>query len=115
MDSYGCYRQTKEDAAEIAAELKENGTIVFPWSYDQIRCHIVLISQQFAKLGIMPFGGNPVDRIYVAIYGIGCGHLSKSIGPVETYLEEKLGLKGQDAKNFAEFYQWIIQEYRGTH
>jgi hypothetical protein len=113
MDEFGCYRHTTEDAAEVAKQLNANGTVVFPYSYDQVGCMLVLISNNFAKLGVMPFGGNPDGRNYVGIFGRGCGHLSAENGPVESYVEEKLNLQGEDAKNFAEFYQWIVQHARG--
>lgn len=112
MDEYGCFRHTKEDAIEIANKLLDTGAVVFSYSHDQVGAMIVLICRHFNKLGVLPFGGNPKDRFYVGIYGTGMGHLSSEVGPHHNYLEDKLNLKGEDAKKFAEFYSWIIEEYR---
>ena len=103
MDEYGIYNDSEEDIKSLADALKENGTIVFSYSADKTTAFIVLISQSFAKLGIMPFGGNPSGRFYVGIYGRGCSHLSfknESVG----YISEKLGV----GEHSAEHLQWLF-------
>lgn len=108
MDQYGSMRHSQEDAKEVAEYLKHNDAIVFQYSHDQIGANIFLLAKKFNKLGIMSFGGNPVGRMYVGVYGRGCGHLSMAKGPHHSYIDEKLNLGGEDGEKFAEFYSWII-------
>lgn len=112
MDEYGSFRHTKEDALEVATALREDPhehTVVFAYSHDQVGSMLVTLSENFSVLGVMPFGGNPRGRMYVGIYGRGCGHLSLEKGPHHSYLEEKLNLEGEDGEKFAEFYSWIVE------
>lgn len=91
MNEYGSYDNLSFDYREIAVNLKENGAIVFAWSPNEIDCFIVFMSMNFKKLGIMPFGGNPEGRVYVALYGKGAAHhfnLAKDTDP--SYIQEKM-------------------------
>lgn len=110
MDEYGCFRHTREDAREVARALDERDSVVFCYSHDQMGAMLILLCESFLKLGTMPFGGQPEGRMYVGIFGRGCGHLSKEKGPAQSYIDEKLNLKGDDGEKFSEFYAWIIEE-----
>lgn len=102
MDEYGCYSNNPTDFDEIAAKLRQHGTIVFPYSDDRIGCMILLISGNFEKLGVMPFGGNPNGRYYVGIYGKGCNHIS--FDSQASYLREKFNLSTYDSETLYELF-----------
>lgn len=105
MDRYGCFRNTAEDISEIRSELDKNGTIVFPFSGDQIGCIILVISKSFHSLAVMPFGGNPKGRVYLSAYGRGASHFAPS--PIHySYFEEKLHLHEEEAK-------WVESLWKG--
>lgn len=106
MDEYGTYEP--EDAEVLAYELKECGTIVFPYSADKVTAFIILISMDFIKYGIMPFGGNPDGRYYVGIYGKGCHHLSlKEHG---NYIAEKLNICDESGEHLQRLFNGM-REY----
>lgn len=106
MDNYGCMRVTAEDAAELRAALARSGSVVFALSGDQAGAMVILVSDQFEKVGVMPFGGNPMGRAYVGVYCRGCNHLSKE-KIHEGYIAEKLGLGPVDSKTFADFWALV--------
>ena len=108
MDHYGCMRHSPEDAAEVALALHDHGTVVFPYSFDQIGCMVIFVSIAFEKLGVMPYGGNPEGRAYMGVYGRGCAHISlqKQI-EYQSYLDEKLNLGAVEAEHLAEFWGWV--------
>ncbi len=106
MDEFQCLTVTQDDANTVRAILDEMGAIVFPLSGDSIGCMIILICNSFVKLGVMPFGGKPDERVYVGVYGIGCNHFA----PEEThasYFAEKLKLGDYDARTLAMFWSMI--------
>ena len=108
MDNYGCCKVTLDDASMVRRNLEETGSVVFPLSGDQIGCLIILLSKNFDKIGVMPYGGNPHNRIYVGVYGRGCNHLSKDdIHP--GYIEEKLGITLEEAEWFSTFWKMMWQ------
>ncbi len=91
---------------EVRQALRQGGSAVFALSGDQIGAMIVMVCTQFEKLGVMPFGGNPIGRAYVGVLKRGCGHLSMDdIHP--NYIGEQLNLKGEDAETFAKFWALI--------
>lgn len=106
MDEYGCMKPTEADALEVREALRLGGSAVFPLSGDQIGCMIILINTQFEKIGTMPFGGNPVGRAYVGVYGKGCNHLSME-HTHPGYIAEKLNLAQSDAETFAKFWDLL--------
>lgn len=106
MDQYGTCGP--EDAKELAAQLLRGETIVFPYSDNKVDCMILLMSGGFKKIGQMPFGGNPNDRVYVGVYGFGCNHF----GPGEVhwnYFGEKLNLHDSSAEMLARLWKamWV--------
>lgn len=104
MDEFGTFRLNRLDAQKIKESLLDQGTIIFPFSYDKIGCMIIMLCVNPCILGTMPFGGNPRGRVYVGIYGRGCGHFSQ--GQTHwNYFEEKLGLAEPDAMGFANFWE----------
>lgn len=109
MDEYGCMRVTQEDALEVRQSLAQGGSVVFALSGDQIGAMIICVTTQFEKLGVMPFGGNPIGRAYVGVYGRGCSHLA--MGETHpSYISEKLNLTQEDAKTFAEFWALLWEQ-----
>lgn len=109
MDKYGCMRVTKEDAADVRQSLAQAGSVVFVLSGDGVGAMIIFICSQFEKLGVMPFGGNPIGRCYVGVYGQGCNHLS--MGKIHPgYIAEKLNLHDEDAETFAKFWALIWEQ-----
>ena len=106
MDAYGCFRPTPEDFAEIKRSLKSFGTLVFPYSGDEIGCVILLISTNFTPIGIMPFGGNPNGSVYIGVYGRGLNHLPiKGLHP--NYIKEKLGVTGDEAEWISQLWNYL--------
>jgi hypothetical protein len=106
MDKYGCLKPTLEDAQNVKQALALCSSAVFTLSGDDIGAMIIFISTQFEKIGTMPFGGNPVGRAYVGIYGRGCNHLS--MGEIHPgYIEEKLGVGREESETFAEFWNLL--------
>jgi hypothetical protein len=106
MDEYNCYTLCAEDGNAVRSQLDEHGSVVFPLTGDRIGCLIVLICKDFMKLGVMPFGGNPFNRIYVGIYGKGCNHFE----PKRTepgYFAEKLRLSEVESQILADFWLMI--------
>jgi hypothetical protein len=100
MDQYGSFRNTDEDVQELRESLQDNDNICFAWSHNQVDGFIVLITKDFKKLGTMPFGGNPDERVFVSLYGRGCNHFS----PKDThasYFAEKLNMDKEAAEGFA--------------
>lgn len=115
MDQYGSFKHSREEANEVANYiLTKHGTVVFTYSWDGFGAHIIFMSPEFDVLGTCPFGGNPRHRMYIGVYGRGCGHLSMEVGPHQNYIEEKLNLGKGDAEHFAEFYGWIVEYLRGS-
>lgn len=113
MDSYGIFRNTKEDYDQIVAEFFKTGSIVFAYSANGVDCMIVHIDGAFRSLGTMPFGGNPHDRLYVGIYGKGCGHLGVAdIAP--SYIAEKLKLGSYDSGIFSDFWKEFSSRLAGV-
>jgi hypothetical protein len=113
MDEYGSYRNTKEDAKEIKEAIEAHGTIVIPYSGDGGGAVILLMSTNFRKPygAVMPFGGNPDFRIYVGVYGRGCGHFSME--PTHwSYFNEKLTLGECESKWLEELWK-NLWEVRG--
>lgn len=107
-DEYGCCRLDPAHAKKVFDALISRGTVVFPLSGDAIGCMIVLVSTDFLKIGIMPYGGNPSGRAYVGVYGHGFNHLSMDKEPIHPgYLKEKLNLSEQDADTFSKFWEMI--------
>lgn len=112
MDAYGSMTVCQADADEVYQSLAQGGSCVFPLASGDGGALIVLLCSQFEKLGIMPFGGNPVGRIYVGLYGRGCNHLStEEIHP--GYIEEKLGIPRVEAEEFSKFWT-LLWKGRGT-
>jgi hypothetical protein len=106
MDQYGCLKVDRTSADEVRDSLNLRGSVVFPLSGDQIGCMIIHIDTMFEKIGVMPFGGNPIGRVYVGVYGRGCNHLSKEhIHP--GYISEKLNLHQDDAETFSKFWDLL--------
>lgn len=109
MDQWGCLGLNKEDALNVRQALAQSSSAVFSLSGDQVGAMIVFVSTQFEKIGTMPFGGNPVGRAYVGVYGKGCNHLSMD-NIHAGYVGEKLGLGTHDSETFAEFWRLIWVE-----
>ncbi len=97
MDQYGCYRNTKDDFDELAANYKATRNILFAYSENQIDCINICLNGSFRKLGTMPFGGNPTGRIWISCYGKGVpNHFSfKDKYP---YISEKMHVEEWCAK-----------------
>lgn len=89
MDHYGCYRNTKSDFDELAANYKETCNILFAYSENQVDCINICLNGSFRKLGTMPFGGNPTGRIWVSCYGKGVPNHFK-FGDNASYISEKM-------------------------
>lgn len=110
-DQYGMVSHTRESANHIGAMLVYyDQPVLFAWSPNKVDAFIILIAAQFIKVGIMPFGGKPDGRAYVALYGIGAGHFDlKTTHP--TYFEEKLSIDPENAKQFSQLWTWISEGY----
>lgn len=113
MDEYGSYRQTEDDWLELAHHLRSSGTIVFPWSHNQIDSYIILVSVDFQKLGIMPWGGNPNGRAYVALLKRGCDHVRVDGEIFPSDLEEKLHMDKSGAEELTKLLNYILP--KATH
>lgn len=106
MDSYGSLTVSQEDADLIYHELRGSAAVVFALASGDGGALICCVTVQFNKIGVMPFGGNPVGRAYVGLYGRGCNHL----GMHEIhwgYIAEKLKLPEVEAKSFADFWNMV--------
>lgn len=107
MDDYGTVENTYEDAKMIREELGKNGAIVFPWSHNKIDCYIFFMSITFKKIGVSPFGGNPTGRVYIGLYGKGCGHFVDNKTHPSDW--EKLNLDKYGAEAFSDLWNkmWV--------
>lgn len=106
MDEYGCLGINKDDAENVRQALRQSGAAVFALSGDQVGAMIVHVNTQFEKIGVMPYGGNPIGRAYVGVYGRGCNHLSMETTHAG-YIGEKLGLHRNDAETLAKFWELV--------
>lgn len=108
MDEYGSFRNTPEDLQELADHfVRQNRNIVFQFSGDQFGALIINLNGSFSKHGIMSYGGNPYGRIWVSIYMRGANHFAW--GTEKNYIEEKLGVRGEEAQWVADLLNGIGQ------
>lgn len=102
MDEYGTYRATSSDWDELADLFKEKENILFPYSADAQSAMIISINRDFARKGIMPFGGNPAGHAWISVLGRGADHIDIDNEQYASYLGEHLGLPSDNAAQMAE-------------
>lgn len=103
MDAYGTLTVCQEDADTVYQALAQSGACVFSLASGDGGALIVSLTSQFEKIGVMPFGGNPIGRVYVGLYGRGCNHLAMS-ATHPGYIEEKLGIPQVEAEELSKFW-----------
>ena len=111
MDQYGSVRNIKEDWDEVVNAIKQHGTVVFAWSHNSFVSYIFMVSFSFWKMGILPWGGNPVGRAYVGVQRHGCDHLTTD-GYLQKYDLDNLGLDDQAGEPFCKMWNYICTELR---
>jgi hypothetical protein len=113
MDEFGCLKICEEDAKRVMAALEGSGTVIFPLNTSDGTAMIFTLSARFAKLGTMPWGGNPTGRCLISVQKLGAYHFSANhIEP--GYFEEKLNLHREDAEGFSRFWDLLWAADRAT-
>lgn len=102
MDEYGTYRPREDDWNELASLFNEKENILFPYSADAQSAMIISINRDFEMKGKMPFGGNPVGRAWISVWGRGACHVNIDDEQYPSYLEEHLGLPKDNAIHLAD-------------
>ncbi len=101
------------DAPMLARKVKNGENIIFSFSLDRVSSYIMLITGTFTKIGVMPFGGNPVGSYCVSLLYHGFYYFDFDVGDVhKSYIAEKLRLDESAAKDVAEMLNAIGFELR---
>ena len=107
MDEYFCCKSTEEDFKLIASNLLDSGTVIFSYSEDKITCFVVLLSIDFKKIGVLPFGGNPTGNICMGVYGRGFNHFNPNTEMRSQYLSEKINVPEADAIQLSNLFNGV--------
>ena len=110
MDEFSCCNL--DDALMIAETLEEKGTVVFSFSIDRVSAYVVLLSNDFEKIGVMPFGGNPIGNVCVAVLYHGMYWFDPGHETNVNYLRSKLDLRDADAENITLMVNEVFKEMR---
>lgn len=100
-----------EDYELVAHHLTETGAAVFPFAYDLITCHIVVIVSEYDVIGTPNWGGNPGHKFLVGVYHRGMFHFDPHQQFTGEYFAEKLGLGLVDATPLAQFFNGVAEAY----
>jgi hypothetical protein len=75
--------------------------VLFSFSLDRVSSYIMLITGTFTKIGVMPFGGNPVGSYCVSLLGMGFYYFDLEYAGYDSgYVGEKLNISNkEDAKS----------------
>lgn len=90
------------DIKELVDYLICGGNILFSFTPDKTNAYNIFISTQYAKLNVLPLGGNPRGDFIISIQGLG-GFMYFNMNNFyhENYISEKLKMYLGDAKNIA--------------
>ena len=106
LDEYGSVENNAEGAKLVSDQLLNTGAVCFSWSHNKVDAYIFILTKQFSKVGMMPFGGNPAGRIYVGLFGKGANHFCKE-NTHAYYWADKLNMDKGGAEAWAEFWKLI--------
>lgn len=111
MDKFGTCGL--DDASMLANIIKNGDSALFSFSLDQVEAYVLSVSKISMKIGVMPFGGNPVGYYGVSVLYRGFYYFDLVGNGLDPgYVGEKLGLEKKAAHDITQILNSIGEQLK---